>query len=154
MAGRNRADSVHNKTQNFVEEDLAPPAHLKLRKADLPYWQAIVRARARNTWNVVDLQHAANLARCQCDIERIQKEIAKEGDTLVNDRGTKVLNPKHALLETLTRRSIALSKHIQVHAIATVGESKQSRAKNTAQKGAQDAIQKTKESDDLLARPS
>ena len=87
------------------------------------------RARVKDSWNTVDLQHAANLARCQADIERIQQEILIEGDTLTNDRGTVVLNPKHSLLETLSRRSIALSKHIQVHAVATVGDSDKQRGK-------------------------
>ena len=105
------------------------PEHVQLRDIDMPFWYALVRARVKDSWNTVDLQHAANLARCQADIERIQQEILIEGDTLTNDRGTVVLNPKHSLLETLSRRSIALSKHIQVHAVATVGDSDKQRGK-------------------------
>ena len=57
-------------------------------------------------------------------------------------------------LETLSRRSIALSKHIQVHAVATVGESDKQRGKNSAAAKGRQTAEKTKESDDLLARPS
>ena len=132
----------------------ARPGHVQLRDIDMPFWYALVRARVKESWNTVDLQHAANLARCQADIERIQQEILEEGDTLTNDRGTVVLNPKHSLLETLSRRSIALSKHIQVHAVATVGESDKQRGKNSAAAKGRKTAEKTKEADDLLARPS
>lgn len=154
MAGRKRSDSTHVKTQLVDDQDIAPPEHVQLRDIDMPFWYALVRARVKDSWNTVDLQHAANLARCQADIERIQQEILIEGDTLTNDRGTVVLNPKHSLLETLSRRSIALSKHIQVHAVATVGESDKQRGKNSAAAKGRKTAEKTKEADDLLARPS
>ncbi|ENX29140.1 MULTISPECIES: hypothetical protein [Acinetobacter] len=154
MAGRKRSDSTHIKTQLVDDQDIAPPEHVQLRDIDMPFWYALVRARVKDSWNTVDLQHAANLARCQADIERIQQEILEEGDTLTNDRGTVVLNPKHSLLETLSRRSIALSKHIQVHAVATVGESDKQRGKNSAAAKGRKTAEKTKEADDLLARPS
>lgn len=154
MAGRKRSDSTHVKTQLVDDQDIAPPEHVQLRDIDMPFWYALVRARVKDSWNTVDLQHAANLARCQADIERIQQEILTEGDTLVNDRGTVVLNPKHSLLETLSRRSIALSKHIQVHAVATVGDADKQRGKNAAAAKGRQTAEKTKGSDDLLARPS
>lgn len=154
MAGRKRSDSTYVKTQLVDDQDIAPPEHVQLRDIDMPFWYALVRARVKDSWNTVDLQHAANLARCQADIERIQQEILEEGDTLTNDRGTVVLNPKHSLLETLSRRSIALSKHIQVHAVATVGESDKQRGRNSAAAKGRKTAEKTKEADDLLARPS
>src|SRR5690606_25220305 len=154
MAGRKRSHSTHVKTQLVDDQDIAPPEHVQLRDIDMPFWYALVRARVKDSWNTVDLQHAANLARCQADIERIQQEILEEGDTLTNDRGTVVLNPKHSLLETLSRRSIALSKHIQVQAVATVGESDKQRGKNSAAAKGRKTAEKTKEADDLLARPS
>ena len=154
MAGRKRSDSTHVKTQLVDDLDIAPPEHVQLRDIDMPLWYALVRARVKESWNTVDLQHAANLARCQADIQRIQQEILEEGYTLTNDRGTVVLNPKHSLLETLSRRSIALSKHIQVHAVATVGESDKQRGKNSAAAKGRKTAEKTKEADDLLARPS
>jgi hypothetical protein len=47
----------------------AIPAHVKLRKTDLPFWEGILRARARDEWTEADLVVAAQLARCQRDIE-------------------------------------------------------------------------------------
>lgn len=147
-----RSDSVASQHANFTGADIEAPAHIHLREGDIPFWSAIVRARARETWTDVDLNHAANLARCQADIERIQGELDEEGDTLTNDRGTVVLNPKHQLLETLSRRSIALARTLQVHAMATVGESKQSKNKNTKQRDADNAIRNADDGDDLIPR--
>lgn len=102
---------------------LEPPAHIVLRDGDRPFWLAVVSARARDTWNDVDLASAANLARAQADIERLTDEIYAEGDMLNNRHGSPVLNPKHQLLEVLSRRATAISRAIHVHAEATVGKS-------------------------------
>lgn len=125
---RTRSDSVTaavRAAQSVAESPIEPPAHINLRDGDRPFWQAIVCARARDSWNTSDLESAANLARCKADIERVQREIDVEGDTLVNERGTTVLNPKHSLLEVLSRRAMALSRMLHVHAEATQGESRE-----------------------------
>lgn len=142
---RNRSDSntaAVEAARAVAEGPLEPPAHVQLREGDQPFWDAIVCARARSTWNDVDLAKAANLARCQADIERISCELSAEGDTSKNDRGTVVVNPKHALLETLSRREIALSRAIHVHAEATVGKSEDASKKVDAEKKARDAAKK------------
>lgn len=127
---------------------IQPPAHCTLRDGDLPFWNSIVSARARDTWTASDLENAANLARCKADIERLQGEITAEGDIIVNDRGTQIINPKHTLLETLSRRGVALSRMIHVHAEATVGESRDAPKALKAQKDAESAIG----IDDLIPR--
>lgn len=102
---------------------LSPPAHVTLRPGDRPFWDAIMQARARDTWTDTDLTTAANLARSQADIERLQSEADAEGFTIPSGNGTPIVNPKHKLLETLTRRAVALSRVLHVHAEATVGKS-------------------------------
>jgi hypothetical protein len=102
---------------------IAPPAHIRLRDIDIPYWNCIVMARAADTWTDIDLAHAANLAHAQADINRIQQELEEEADIVFNAKGTAVVNPKHALLNTLSVRSMALSAKLHVHAAATVGRS-------------------------------
>jgi hypothetical protein len=119
---RNRSDSASaaiRAVQAVALGPLKPPKHVCLRDGDLPYWNCIVTARARDTWTQIDLTTAANLARAQADIERLQKELDAEGYVT----GGKA-NPLAALIETLTKRSIALSRCLHVHAEATVGESR------------------------------
>jgi hypothetical protein len=129
---------------------IEPPAHVHLRDCDHPFWLSIVRARARENWTTVDLENAANLARCKADIERVSAEIQAEGDTVVNQRGTQIVNPKHTLLETLTRRCMALSRMLHVHAEATVGEARAEKKPNQAAAKGRKAVE---EDDGLIARP-
>ena len=139
---RGRSDTASagvTAAQNAALEPLEPPAHVKLRDGDLPFWNSIVRARARDTWNDVDLENAANLCRCKADIERLSEEIKIEGDIIENERGTKVINQKHTLLEILSRRAVALSRMLHVHAEATVGKSEDASKTLKTQNKAKDA---------------
>jgi hypothetical protein len=100
--------------------ELQPQTHTKLPKAAKPFWDNIVRARARLLWNGGDLERAVNLAFTRFSIQKLVNELDKEGDVIVNARGTQIANPKHTLLEVLSRREIALTRQLQLHAAATV----------------------------------
>ena len=119
---RNRSDSASaavRAVQAVSLGPLPPPAHVCLRDGDLPYWNCIVTARARDTWTQVDLIQAGNMARAQADIERLQQQLDSEGYTFEGKA-----NPLASLIETLTKRTIALARCLHVHAEATVGESR------------------------------
>lgn len=103
---------------------LQPPAHVSLREGDRPFWDAIVQARARDTWTEPDLASAAAMARAQADIERLQATIDAEGEFVTLGNGSPGLSPKVKLLELLTRRVMSLARMLHVHAEATVGESR------------------------------
>ncbi|MCZ8395892.1 TerS protein [Achromobacter ruhlandii] len=118
---RKRSDSAAaaiQAHQNAALGPLEPPKHIQLRDIDRPFWNAIMTARARDTWTDIDLAHAANLSRAQADIERLHQALAAELDITDDD-----INPKHKLIETLTRRAVALARMLHVHAQATVGRS-------------------------------
>lgn len=129
----------------------ALPDHINLRPQDIPYWDSIISARELSSWTLPELDHVANLARCKADIERIQAEIQEEGDTVENRRGTPIVNPKHGLIETLTRRSVALTRLLMVHAQATVGDTSEVKKRNAASKEIRE--QHLENDDDLFARP-
>lgn len=139
---RARSDSITaavTAAQDATAGPIEPPAHVALRERDWPFWNSIVSARARKTWNTADLENAANLARCKADIERLQSEIDAEGDIVKNERGTQIVNPKHTLLETLSRRAMAVSRMLHVHAEATQGESRQQPGRAEAAQAAAEA---------------
>jgi hypothetical protein len=120
---RNRSDSASaavRAMQAVALGPLDPPAHVALRAGDRPFWNAIMTSRARDTWTEVDLCTAGNMARSQADIERLQKVIDLNGYVMEDGK----LNPVAVLVETLTKRTITLARALHVHAIATVGESK------------------------------
>lgn len=158
MTRRARTDSAAGAVAAFdsaLSGDIQPPEHVKLRDADWPFWYSITRARAKDAWTPADLVHAASLARCMSDIERVQAELDIEGDTIENQRGTMVLNPKHSLLETLTRRSVALCRIVQIHAQATQGDSRDQKKRNTKARETKAIADEIMSDDDdgLLAQP-
>jgi hypothetical protein len=99
---------------NAAKGDLQPPEHVKLREGDAPFWTGVVRARARDEWSEADLVVAAQLARCQADIEKEQVELDTEGTVVKNDRGTLVANPRVSVLEQLARREMALMRTLRM----------------------------------------
>jgi hypothetical protein len=148
---RKRSDSATQAvaaTQAAIAGTIQPPEHVYLRERDWPYWEAIVQARAADTWNDADLALAANLARCQSDIDRLQKELDDTGDILNNAKGTPVVNPRHALLETLSRRVVALSRVVHVHAEATKGRSRDGGNKTNEERGKRAAVEAMRQSED------
>lgn len=149
---RNRSDSVGEQVKQYSALESAPPDHVHLRDRDWPFWRSIVRARATDSWTDSDLECAANLARCKADIEKMQKEIDDEGDVVVNQRGTQIVNPKHSLLETLSRRAVALSRMLHVHAEATQGRARDTGERTKAEKQSQESAAKTGD-DPLIAPP-
>lgn len=154
-AKKQRLDTVAGAVATMADAlagSIEPPAHIRLRSGDRPFWDSIILARARHLWDDADLELAGNLARCKADVERLQTEIDSEGDIISNERGTPIVNPKHSLLETLSRRSVALSRMIHVHAEAKHGQSREQAKKLGAQKT---AAQVMADSDDgLIARPT
>jgi len=131
---------------------IKPPACVRLEEHHMGFWQYVTEARAE--WTNIDLVHAANLARCLYDIEYETALLAKEGSVIMGGKNgiTAVMNPRHTVLEQLSRRSVAVSSKIQVHAAATVGEAKLGKGKNTAKRQAMQAMEDV-EDDDLIARP-
>lgn len=118
---RNRSDSAAaavRAAQAVALGPLDPPKHVALRDGDRPFWDAIVTSRARDTWTAIDLCTAGNLARTQADIEFLQKVLDENGYVLDGK-----VSPLAVLVETLTRRSVSLSRALHVHAQATVGRS-------------------------------
>lgn len=155
MTRQKRSDSADYAVESMkaaLEGPIDPPAHVHLREGDRPFWDSIVRARARNKWTESDYEVAANLARCKADIERLQREIDCEGDVIENQRGTPIVNPKHTLLETLSRRAVALSRMLHVHAEATVGHAKDQPKGNAVQRQAEAVAQSL--DNDLIPRPA
>ena len=146
---RNRSDSTQAAQDLLIDalsDDMIPPAHVKLEARDMPFWNSLTRARARSLWTESDLENAAELARCKADIEEIRAQIRKEGRTVKNQKGTVIVNPNLAMLETITRRVIALSRLLQVHADATVGKARESRKVNESAREAKENASKIKKS--------
>lgn len=93
---------------------LDPPAHVRLRAGDRPFWDGILRARGRDEWVEYDLVVVAQLARCQADIERESKALDEESSVIENARGTPVANPRFSVLQQLAAREMALMRTLRM----------------------------------------
>lgn len=137
-----------------ADGDLEPPGHVDVPEAAMPFWLDITRARARSEWSRIDMTAAANLARCCADIERLSAELMSEEDIVQNARGTPVVNPKHALLETLTRRHAMLTRMLQIQPAAS-GKTENKRGAREAERKAREVAEQiageTAEAAELLA---
>jgi hypothetical protein len=114
---RTPATSAQNAVQAMVDAaagPLEPPAHIKLREGDAPFWDGVMRARARSEWGESDLVVAAQLARCQADIETQQEMLDSEGSIVENQRGTQIMNPRVTVMEQLARREMALMRTLRI----------------------------------------
>lgn len=150
MARKKRSDSAAAKIAAFAGagKDIEPPKPLE--DNELIYWHDIIRARAREDWTAIDLMHAWNLSKLMAYIEGTHREIAENGMTLINARGTPVNNPAFSRLETLSRLALSYSTKLHVHAEATVGKSEDAAKRATKQRQAENAIDSVS---DLIARP-
>lgn len=91
-----------------------PPEHVRLRDGDRPFWDGVLCARARDEWTEADLVVAAQLARCQADIEKQQGELDAETCVIENARGSMVMNPRVSVMEQLARREMALMRTLRM----------------------------------------
>jgi hypothetical protein len=128
---------------------LEPPAHIKLRDRDWPFWNSLMVSRPLDAWDHADMEVAANLARCKADIEREQDILEQEGTVIVNERGTPVENPRNRVIATLSSREVQLSRFLHVHPEAKQGTSRDQGKKVKAQKEAMGKLADM-DDDDLL----
>jgi hypothetical protein len=114
---RQRSDSATAAVSAMMNASLPPiepPPHVKLRDCDRPFWEGVIRARAREEWTDSDLVVGAQLARCQADMEREQEVLDQEGSVVDNHRGTQVANPRFHVLQQLAQREMALLRALRM----------------------------------------
>lgn len=120
-----RSDSTTAQVLAFQRKTPNVPAHVHLRECDLPYWNAALACR--NDWMAHELETLGQFAHAMADHDRLNREIDEEG-AIVNGKP----NLKFALAETLIRRAMSLSRHLQIHGRATRGEAREVAKKTLA----------------------
>lgn len=154
MARKPRSDSAQSAIQAMVAvalPELEAPSYVRMPEEARPFWSAIIASRARDEWAKNDLVVAVQLARCQLDIERESLMLENEGSVMENQRGTPIMNPRHAVLEQLARREMALMRALGMNAASgSKDRSSQQAARKTERQAA--AVRETLEEDDLLAK--
>ena len=129
---------------------LEPPAHVRLRALDRPFWDAILKARGRDEWMDYDLAVVAQLARCQADIERESRALERESTVIEGDRGT-VANPRCSVLQQLTLRELSLMRILRIAGRDAGLTSEKDAAQRKLLRQAEKAHAQLKDEEDLLA---
>ena len=119
---RRKAESVHADSvtaaiaaaQAAAAGDIPPPSFMALRDGDVPFWNAVTRARARDEWTEADLIAAVELAQTMADTAAERALLSTEGSVLTNERGTPVANPRFSVLQSLAQRQMALRRALQL----------------------------------------
>jgi hypothetical protein len=153
MTRRQRIDSATGAvaTMAAAARDLAPPKYLKLRRGDLPFWDAVIAERAKSEWTDADLAVAANLARAMADAEKIAG--------IAVDRGGNI-NAIDLVLtigasDKLARRIVTLRRALGIDARSQHGEQRdQNRRRDQAREIEAGRNPIADDGDSLLARPS
>jgi hypothetical protein len=153
MPRKQRSDSAQSKINAMIAVTLpefAPPTHVRMPDEAKPFWSDIMASRAREEWAKNDLVVAAQLARCQLDIEREAVLLESEGSVIENQRGTPVMNPRHAVMEQLARREMALMRALGMNAASgSKDRTSQQSARKTERQAA--AVREELAENDLLA---
>lgn len=116
----------------------------------MPHWWDVITCREYEAWTTSDLEHAANLTRVLWRMECVWRDIQVEPDTVPGASGNMVLNPKHKLLESLTSRSVLLSRLLHIHANATEGPSRDQVPRSVKQR---EMAAKASGADNLISKP-
>lgn len=151
MARRQRIDSASGAIATMAQaaRDLSPPAHIKIRKGDLPFWDAVIAEKPKSEWTDSDLSVAANLARAMADAERVA------GYTVV---GGGNINPAKLLAtievsDKLARRIVTLRRALGMDNRAKNGEQRDVTKRREHAYGIE-AVSRELDDDDLIARPT
>lgn len=147
---RSKASSVQRAVRliaNARLPQLRPPAHIRLRRGDVPYWDAIIDCRSRDEWRPIDLYLVAQLARTMADAEAEQQALAAESTVITNKRGRLVKNPRLAVVDRLLLRELSLRRGLR---IATAAKSNDLAARRALERSIEDAV-RDDDGDGLLA---
>jgi hypothetical protein len=155
MASKAKADTVagaREAMENALRGTLQVPKHITLKSEHMPFWHGIIKSRALSDWEEVDLVVAAQLARCQYEIEVATEQLDGEDTVLFNARGTQIMNPRLNVLEQLARREMALMRSLRLAGRAG-GDPRPEANRAKAQKKAAAGLQEADDDDDdLLAK--
>lgn len=143
--------------RELIKEVLAGvkvPDYIKLAKQEMHYWEAITKAR--KDWTEHDLIVAANLAQTYYEIDKLKKRLKREGYLIADAKGNMRSNPLQTIINQMTTQAATMSRLIQVHALATQGDSHVQAARNAQKKKMLDRLEQAAEDseDGLLARPA
>lgn len=150
---KQRSDSVAAAVKamdNAQLPPLMPPVMMRLPESAMVYWHSIIESRARDEWTPADLISAANLAKCQGQIQDEELLLEHEERVTMDIFGKMIVNPRFTVVETLNKRVFALMRSLRMGG-KPAGELKQFANGKVVEGESRDVSRTADESDGLLA---
>jgi hypothetical protein len=150
---RPRVDSIEQTIKligDAVKGPPEPPLHARLRAGDRPFWDDVIRQRARDDWTEVDLVVAVQLARTQADIETQSELLEGEGPIGRGGQGQDVVNPRLSVVELLCKREMAFLRTLRIGGLGNAANATERRRLERQAEGIAKEAQDVEE-DRLLA---
>lgn len=98
-----------------LSTDIALPAGVILRNDDeMVIWRQFTQARAQDGWRDFDLLIVAKTVRLEADIRKHQQTLDAQGVTVINERGTQIVNPLVSVIDSLQRQQLALIRSLSL----------------------------------------
>jgi hypothetical protein len=115
LLGKNSSANVV-KLVSELSEKVALPHGVELRNEDeMVIWEQFTRARTREGWRDFDLLLVAKAVRLEADIRKHQKALDRSGVIIKNERGTPIVNPFVAVIDSLQRQQLALIRSLSLN---------------------------------------
>lgn len=125
MPRRKRIDTIAGTAAVVAKsrQEIKPPKHVALAKADLPFFDSIIDEYARSEWSEHALEMAALLARTMADYAREQELVRVEGSVqIVGNKPT--ANPRTKIIPTLAATILSMRRSLALHARGKGGETR------------------------------
>lgn len=153
MAKRQRIDSTTAAVEVMQKaaQELRPPAHVPLGKADLPFWTSIIAEKAKSEWSAHDLELAALLAGSLRRLRDEEKKLDSEDAVIETVNGNMAANPRLRIVADLHARAIKYRQSLGIHSRGKHGEARDVEKRREIARGIE---ADNPMDDDLIARPT
>lgn len=133
-----------------ASEELLPPKYIKLSAKDKPFWEGILKEKAKIEWSEHDLGIAAMLAKSMRQLEEESNWLESEGCIMMSDRGAPCHNPRMKMVADLHSRVMKYRMSLSLNSRAKGGETRDIERRREIAKGieANNPLE-----DDMLAMP-
>ncbi len=148
-----RTDSVDNliRLATAANEELAPPAHVPLTDASLPFWESIMAEMAVADWSPHRRELAVLLARVMASLEENQRKLREEGTVVADANGIPRANPRMKVVNGQLSQVLALRRSLALTGRAMAGGSQKAAHQREANRAAERRFLRGTDRDDLLA---
>jgi phage terminase small subunit len=131
-----------------VQEVLRPT--LTLSDPEQSHFDRIIISREADSWSPHDITTACLLAKALSRLEKINEQLDRDGEMLVNAKGTQIAHPLLSASMNQANSIQALTRTLGLSASQRGLSGSEQATRNKADKTARDAIKKAQE-DSLLA---